>query len=204
MLTAEKGRHLGRHRARHDPVGDLHHGHGDTLRAGHGRELQANEAATDHHGALGVSDAGFQRLSVLQGAQIKHALQFGAGGGQGPLTRAGGQHQMVVVHRATVGQAHPTLGPFDSFRADAFDELDPILAVERGRAQQQALLIRLAQQKGLGQGRALIGPARLLAHQGQGAVIALVAQGNGGLNARLAGPDDDDLVHPDILASWRP
>lgn len=62
-------------------------------------------AATASHAGLGVEDDP-DPVAVLDGAQVVHAVQIGAGGRESPRRGAGGQQELGVADPAAVGQGH--------------------------------------------------------------------------------------------------
>jgi hypothetical protein len=70
-----------------------------------------------------------------------------------------------------------------------------MVGIPGGGAEVEAFLLHLAQEVGLGEGRALVGGDGFLADKGDLAVEAFGAQSGHERSAGLAGPDDDDMGH---------
>ena len=87
----------------------------------------------------------------------------------------------------------------------AFRPTDGVLGEEAGRAQEQALLVGLAGEVSLREGRPLVGQGGLVAHQGDRVPEPALPQGGGELEAGLPGPGHDDPgAHALAPAGTRP
>ena len=99
---------------------------------------------------------------------------------------------MPVLDRGAVADLHPPRSPVDPCRADAESQVDALVAKQRLGPQRQAMDVHLALEKRLRQRRALIGQVLLGGQKDDVALVAFLAQADGGLNACMAGADDDD------------
>src|SRR5271157_4806061 len=102
------------------------------------------------------------------------------------------QDQMPEGDRAAVACLDPPRRPVDSGRADAPSEVDAMVAEEGLRPQRQAVDVHLALEESLGQRRPLIRQVVLVGQEDDVAVETLLAQAGCGLDAGVAGADDDD------------
>ncbi len=102
---------------------------------------------------------------------------------------------MVVGEACAVRQLYAPRGAVDGLRPRG-DEIDAVVGIEGGGAQLQMLGIGLALEIGLGERRALIGQARLLADQRDPLRIAGLTQRGGKLVAALPAADDHHAVAP--------
>ncbi len=102
---------------------------------------------------------------------------------------AGGDDQDVVGQGA-LGGVQDVLGGAQAGGLDAEPQVD----AEGGEVHREGGALGLAEQDGLGQRRSVVGLVGLGAQQGDRAVPALLAQGDGGLHTRHAGADDDDAA----------
>src|SRR5690606_7993791 len=73
--------------------------------------------------------------------------------------------------------------------------LDRVIGVVLRWAKQQTLLLHRAGQIFLRERRTLIGMRRLVADEGDGALVALASERIDGLNGRLTRPDDGDSFY---------
>ena len=193
MLVGIEGGNLRRHRARHQPVHRLEHRHVQSALGADRRHLQPDIAAAHHGDALARLEDILQPVHIGDGLEIVDARQVGAGAFQAAHPRAGGQQQLVIGQRAAIGEFHAALGTMDRLGSGVQDQIAAIVGIIIVGLQEQARALELAQQIGLGQGRALIGRIGFVAHHGDGAGKALLAQRLESLTAGLAGADDDDV-----------
>ncbi len=100
---------------------------------------------------------------------------------------------MVVEHALAAGQFHAARATVDHGHA-ALHALHALLVEPLRRAEAQGRGADLAEQVSLGQRRALVGHAGLIADQGDMASKAFLAQRSRYLIAGLAGADDNHVV----------
>ena len=125
-VAVELGYHR-RNRTADQAVGGLDDGHRLTLRARDRRGLKADEPATDHHHRLGVGLQCPQHRRIVGGAQVRHAVEVGAGHGQPARARADGQRQPVEVEHVAAGRpGRPGRTPVVQL-----DRLDPLAGDKR-------------------------------------------------------------------------
>ena len=79
--------------------------HGDlgAGRAGRGGGLQPDPARADDHYPGARAERGLELVAVVEGAQVVHAGEVGAGHRQSARGGAGGQEQLVVAQPVPVG-----------------------------------------------------------------------------------------------------
>ena len=88
----------------HEAVGEMDHRDLDAALAQAAGGLQAEQATADHHGAPRTGRGFADRAHVRQGAEREHARAMQAGDGRNPRRGAGGEHQVVVLELAAVGE----------------------------------------------------------------------------------------------------
>ncbi|MCY1456766.1 hypothetical protein D9M71_740080 [compost metagenome] len=98
---------------------------------------------------------------------------------------------MVITDRITAGEHDATVHTVNGCRL-VMQQLDALGRIKLGWPEQQIGLLDLAQEVGLGQGRALVRQAWLIANQGNAPVIAFLTQGGSDLKTGLASTDDND------------
>ena len=206
LSRAEERAHLCRDRPGHGALGRLDHRHGEAAPGRDGGEFEPDEAGAHHHDRPGGLDLRLERVGIREVAQLTYTREFGPGHGQRPVPRAGGEHEVVVGQVPAVRELQPARRPVDRDGPNPRPVRDRVLGEEAGRAQEQPLLIGLAGEVGLRQGRPLVGKDGLVAHQGDRIPEPTLAQGGGELEARLAGARDDDpgRAHALAPASARP
>ena len=99
---------------------------------------------------------------------------------------------MVERFGAVRAEFDPSRREVDARRLDAEPEVDLLLAIELLGAQRQAGEVHGALEERLRQRRTLIGQVGLARQQDDRVVRAFLAQTGGGLDAGVAGADDDD------------
>jgi len=128
---------------------------------GGGRDLQADPAGPDHdHAGLGVEDDP-DPVAVLDGAQVVHAVQIGAGGRESPRRGAGGQQELGVADPAAVGQGHLVGGGVDCGGGRREAQVDVVVGVPPFGMDEDGVPASAALQVFLRQGRPFVGPVRL-------------------------------------------
>ena len=95
-LAAERGQ---QRKLRHFDDRDV-----DAAVSGTGGDLEADPSAADDGQRTTFGQCRIQRVGVVDGAQVVHAVGVCAGDRRPARLRAGGQQQLVVAHRAAVGQ----------------------------------------------------------------------------------------------------
>jgi hypothetical protein len=113
---------------------------------------------------------------------------------QEPRLGARGQRQLVVVH-CFLAQPDATRRRLDPRHLRAQPQVDPVLAVERLRPQEQPLHRHLTQQVFLRQRRALVGRHRLFADQRHRPLVPQRAQLRHQRRPRLPGANHHDSRH---------
>jgi len=158
---------------------------------GGGRDLQADPAGPDHdHAGLGVEDDP-DPVAVLDGAQVVHAVQIGAGGRESPRRGAGGQQELGVADPAAIGQGHLVGGGVDCGGGDTEAQVDVVVGVPPFGMDEDGVPASAALQVFLRQGRPFVGPVRLGPEEHDRPLEALLPQRRSGSGAGQAGPDDD-------------
>ena len=108
------------------------------------RDLETDEAGTDHDGPARLCRLRNQGPTVRQSAQIVDLRQIAAGKGELDRLGAGGQQQRAVAMPAAVRKLDlPGIG-VDRNRASTEPQLDPLLSIELERAQRYPFLGRVA------------------------------------------------------------
>ncbi len=95
---------LGSEDALERPALGRHHVHLDLAGAQRGRDLEADEARADHHGALGLLGVGDDGARIRQRAQHVHVRLAGARDVEAHGLGAGREHSHVERQRLSVGK----------------------------------------------------------------------------------------------------
>ena len=155
-------------------------------------ELQADEAGADHDDLARRLQPLAERLRVGERAELEHAVERRAGHGQGSVSRAHREHQVVVRQRLAAGQGRQAPGAVQAGHALAAPQLQAVLGEEPFRPQPDRVGVGLAGEIGLRQRRPLIRKVRLVAHEDHPALETLLTQGRRDLEPALARADHHD------------
>ena len=211
--------HARRQRALQGPLGRFDDIYLAPESACHGRQFETDKARTHYGDALRMPDSFAQGLRVGQGSQPEQALERGAGHIGPAHARPGGQHQVVVGECLAIAQAHAMCGAIDGLDAHGRQHLQAQALIEGRGPQKQPFDGDGALEECLGQRRALVGQAGLIAHHRDGSFMPGFAQRGRELEAALPGADDDGAVGhqtcrsgmctiswstPGASASWQP
>ena len=191
MSLAVEVRHFRHGDPGQQPVHGLDH---DRLRAqlqGDRSGFQTDIATANDGDLLARCEIGFQRVDIGDRAQIAHAVQIGAGNGQGAHARAGGDHQLRIAFFAAILKADGFAGAINGAGATGQAQFDRLLGPGFRRLQPQTALVDLAGQIGLGQRRTLIGRVWLVAGEEDTALKAIAPQRGGALPSGLARTQND-------------
>ncbi len=167
-----------------------HYLHVQAAAAQRGGHFQADEAGADHHAAAGRGAAGDQLVAVGEAAQHADVGQVGAGHVQARWRGAGGQHQGAVVQLFAAGEGQFLVRRVDVADAGVAAQFDALTGIEVRRTQRQPGGVGAAGQVVLGQVGPVVGRGGVGAEQGDGPVVALVAQAEGRRVAGGAATDD--------------
>jgi hypothetical protein len=154
---------------------------------GRGRRLQPDIAAADHGQPLAGAKGSLQGLCVGGCSQGHDPGQVSARQGQGAGPCAGGQDQDIIAEGPSVRQADGPGRPVQPDHRQAQIQAAAVVPVPFGGFQGQAGGVRLTLEPGLAEGRALIGNQELVADQGDGARMTILAQEGRRRAARMAG-----------------
>ncbi len=151
-----------------------------------GGELGADPAGTDDHDGVPALQDGPEAHGVVEGAEQVDAGDA-LGAGQGDRVGAGGDDQDVVRDGSGLGVDLAVGGaqPGDVHAEPEFDAQVLEVDVEGG-------VLGLPEEDRLGERGPVVGLVGLGPDEGHGAGEALLAEGDGGLDARHPGADDHD------------
>ena len=120
-LAAERGQ---QRKLRHFDDRDV-----DAAVSGAGGDLEADPPAADDGQRRTFDQCRIQRVGVVDGAQVVHAVGVCAGDRRPARLRAGGQQQLVVAHGAAVGQRDGVRVRVDGRHLRAEPQLDVVVAI---------------------------------------------------------------------------
>jgi hypothetical protein len=179
----------------HQAVGRLQHRHRDAALAGRGRNLQPDEAATDHHEPLG----GMQRLAkpfgILGTTQEMHPGKIRTGQRQNSVARAERQHEMIERQHRAGGQRHRAGRPVDRRHGIGELQIDPVLLEKAFGPELQPVEAEIFLQIGLRQRRPLVGQPVLLGGNRHAALEAGEPKAVRHLEPRLPAAGDHHAAH---------
>ena len=161
--------------------------HLQALAGRHGRSLQPDVAAADHQQPPAGHQVRRHRVGIGQAAHQQHALQLAADvGRQAARPRAGEQHQPAVFDMLAAVQPQAPRSAVDARHARAQAQLDLLLLVPGGGADQDLLHRQRIGQVLLRQRRPVVGQHRLVADQQQAAFEAGAAHAVDESRGRMA------------------
>ena len=137
MVAVQIGEYLtelAAERSHQRQFGHLDDGDVDAAFAGTGSDLEADPPAADDRQRRTFGQNRIQRIGVVDGAQVMHAVGVGARDRRPARLRPGGQQQLVVVHGAAVGQRHGVGARVDRRHFGAELQLDVVIAIPGGEA----------------------------------------------------------------------
>ena len=197
---AHEGADLLAQRPRQRHLLDVHHGHLELAGAQRRRDLEADEAAAQHHGARRTTldgtraqllDLGDDGPAVGQGAQVAHVGQVAARQLETHRLGTGGEEQRAPGKRRAAIEGDSAPARVDRGHTGAELQLDPPLVIELARMERDPLLGGVAGQVVLGEIGAVVGRRVVGADERDGAGVTLAAQPLGGGVGGGAGADDD-------------
>jgi hypothetical protein len=132
VVAVQRGEHLAdfaaeggqQRKLRHFDDGDV-----DAAIAGAGGNLETDPSAADDGQRRTFGKRRIQRVGVVDGAQVVHAVGVCAGNRRPAGLRAGGQQQLVVVHGAAVGKGDGVSLRVDRRHLGAELQVDVVIAV---------------------------------------------------------------------------
>ena len=149
VARGKQARDPRRNDPREQPVGGLDHRGVDVAKASRGRDLEPDEAAADNDQALALGKTPGDGKGLVDIAQTVDVAEVGAGHGEIPHARTGGEDEVVVVDGRAVVENDAFPGPVDRARRNAESEVDVTpgrvalrpdeAAVEFGDAEKDAL-----------------------------------------------------------------
>ena len=132
MFAVERGEHLADLAAERGHQRKLRHfddRDADAAVSGTRGDLEADPPGANDGQRGTFGQCGIQRIGVVDGAQVVHAVGVGAGDRRSARLRASGQQKLVVVHRAAVGQGDCSRFPIDCRHLGALLQVDVVVAV---------------------------------------------------------------------------
>ena len=159
------------------------------MRAGTRGDLCADEARADDDDPASRAEREAQPVGVGLGPQVWIRSPCGAGDPARPP--AGGDSTESAGEGGPVGEQHPAGRGVDARRRGGGPHVDVVRVGPDLREQPEAGLVLVGEVL-LGQRRPLVGQVRLVAHDGDGAVVPPAPQGPGGHGRGLSPADDDD------------
>jgi hypothetical protein len=168
------------------------HLHVDVPGAKRRRDLQADEARADHHGALRHERLGDERAAVRQRPQVAHVRKVGAGNVETNRLGAGGEQERVIVMTAAVGELHAPACRIDRGDARAQAQVDVVLRVEFRRPEEVRSVGGGAGEIPFRTVGPIAGPRLVGAQHGEAAGIAVLTKRFGSGVAGRAPTNDDN------------
>ena len=162
--------------------------------SGGGRDLGADPAGADHDDRAAAVQPLTQKVGVLDGAQVQHAVERCAGDGKAARLGAGGEQQPVVAQPFAIVERHLADRCIEAHGGATEAELDVVGGVEALVVDVDLLAPDLPAQVVLGQRRPLVGALGLGADQHHAPVEALRAQRLGGLRTGETRADDHECL----------
>ena len=156
-----------------------------------GRGLEPDEAAADHHGALGALRGVDDRAAVGERAERVYVRAIGARHVQADGLRAGREQQRVVLERLAAVHLELLVLRVDP-RGAAADDVDLVLGVEVVGAKRDPFLGRVAREVVLGQVGPVVRRSVVLVDDGEPSLVARATKHLGGRGAGGAPADDHD------------
>jgi hypothetical protein len=160
VIVRQESGYAKRQRAGEQLLLTLDHGH-PLAELDRGRsQFQSDEAAADYGDGAACLERRPQSAGVCHVAQRVDALEIRAGPVEAPRLGAGGEDQLRPAESA-LRALRRAAGQIDRSDRAVEDEVDALLRVELGAAQQDLLARTLARQERLGERRPMVGQVAL-------------------------------------------
>ena len=177
----------------------LDHGHLDAGAACSRRNLLADEAGPDDQQTLTGDQQFADRARILKRAQRADVL-IPCERRQHPWSRAGGDHELLVVKGAAVGELEAMRAGVQTARSDTQQRLDRLADIPLGGSKADGVLCRRVPQNLLREWRAIVGKMRLGTDHSHAPLVTEPPKRLGAaLRGKAAARDDYAFLHRDSL-----
>src|SRR3989440_3204778 len=182
--------HRGEWRRSREYSGDL-----EAHLAQRGGHLRTDEAHADHHSARARPGDLTDRSTLRERAQLIAPRQARSGYRKVPVSAAGAEHQLVVVHRLSTGESQLLEGGIHLPHGGPGAQLNVVLAIPFGGLDVPGSEVFLTSQVRFGKRRTAERDARLRAQEHDATPPSLFSQGHGRIAAGQPGTNNDhDLL----------